>query len=76
MSINTVSFSVVSLMAMVPDRECSTPTLMVSAACARVAAAARATPTAVGNAFASGLRMFDIFIRFFLSLETANIQFV
>src|SRR5690606_40848667 len=33
-SINTVSFSVVSLMAMVPDSECSTPTLMVSAATA------------------------------------------
>jgi hypothetical protein len=34
MSINMVSFSVVSLMAMVPDRECSIPTLIVSAALA------------------------------------------
>ncbi|CDT28627.1 hypothetical protein VCR9J2_40041 [Vibrio crassostreae] len=32
MSINTVSFSVVSLIAMVPDSECRTPTLMVSSA--------------------------------------------
>jgi hypothetical protein len=31
-SISMVSFSVVSLIAMVPDKECSTPTLMVSAA--------------------------------------------
>ena len=30
----TVSFSVVSLMAMVPDSECRTPTLMVSCALA------------------------------------------
>src|SRR5262245_25265187 len=47
-SMSTVSFSVVSLMAMVPESECSTPTLMVSsAACAdepqsRAAAAASA----------------------------------
>ena len=31
-SISMVSFSVVSLIAMVPDSECSTPTLMVSSA--------------------------------------------
>ena len=31
---STVSFSVVSLMAMVPERECRTPTLIVSCACA------------------------------------------
>src|SRR5690348_12804369 len=34
--ISTVSFSVVSLIAMVPDNECNTPTLMVSAAFASV----------------------------------------
>jgi len=33
--ISTVSFSVDSLIAMVPDSECSTPTLMVSAAITR-----------------------------------------
>src|SRR5690349_1647978 len=34
MSISMTSFSVVSLIAIVPDRECRTPTLMVSCACA------------------------------------------
>ena len=33
-----VSFSVVSLIAIVPDNECSTPTLMVSAAAAGISA--------------------------------------
>jgi hypothetical protein len=37
MAISTVSLSTVSEMAMVPDSECSTPTLMVSAALASVA---------------------------------------
>src|SRR3954464_10206087 len=37
--ISTVSFSVVSLMAMVPDSECRTPTLMVSVGAAVAAAA-------------------------------------
>src|SRR4030081_4038140 len=32
--IKTVSLSVVSLIAMVPDSECNTPTLIVSSACA------------------------------------------
>ncbi len=34
MDISTVSLSTLSEMAIVPDSECSTPTLMVSAACA------------------------------------------
>jgi hypothetical protein len=34
MAISTVSFNTVSEIAIVPDSECSTPTLMVSAACA------------------------------------------
>ncbi len=34
MSMRTVSLSVVSEIAIVPESECSTPTLMVSAACA------------------------------------------
>jgi hypothetical protein len=52
--INTVSFSVVSLMAMVPDSECSTPTLMVSSATATVDASASA-----GNVH---LSIFPVFI--------------
>jgi hypothetical protein len=44
MSISTVSFRVVSLMAMVPDRECRMPTLIVSAAQAVVLAARIAAP--------------------------------
>src|SRR5512144_3222415 len=46
MSIRTVSLSVVSEIAIVPDSECNTPTLMVSAACA-------AEPTVIATAAAS-----------------------
>ena len=47
MSIRTVSLSVVSLMAMVPDSECNTPTLMVVWA---DAAADTAKPAAISAA--------------------------
>ncbi len=50
MAISTVSFNTVSEIAIVPDSECSTPTLMVSAASAgndSKLAAARAALTAV-----------------------------
>ncbi len=44
--IKTVSFNVVSEMAMVPDKECNTPTLIVSLACAIAALnVSAATPT-------------------------------
>jgi len=47
MVISTVSLSAVSEMAMVPDRECSTPTLMVSAAWAVMPMEARAADRTV-----------------------------
>ena len=50
-SISTVSFSVVSLIAIVPDSECNTPTLMVSAAWARVAPSVSAPVSSQGRNF-------------------------
>src|SRR5690606_32443023 len=46
MSISIVSFSVVSLIAIVPDSECRMPTLIVSCACALPAAAETRAATA------------------------------
>ena len=57
--ISTVSLSVVSLIAMVPDSECSTPILMVSCACAGASAADAAKVPAT----ASALTMFRDVIR-------------
>src|SRR5689334_15698334 len=47
--ISTVSFSVVSLMAIVPERECSTPTLIVSCAAETLKYAAEATSSAAAS---------------------------
>ncbi len=47
--------------------------LMVSAACAIVATAASAMPTAVGSALARGRRNLMMFIRIFLSVEIAMV---
>ena len=62
MSISMTSLSVVSEIAMVPDSECSTPTLIVSALCAHAPLtppnpATNATPAA---AFAKPLRVNDM----------------
>src|SRR5438876_5323289 len=48
-SISITSFSVVSLMAMVPDNECRMPTLMVSCALAGSAAKAMASPAVAAS---------------------------
>ena len=55
-SMSMTSFSVVSLIAMVPDRECRTPTLMVSCAdtdetLPDIAATAASAPTALVHLF-------------------------
>src|SRR5918911_97017 len=48
--ISTVSLSVVSLIAIVPDNECSTPTLIVPCVCAAAPCCAAATTTGASTA--------------------------
>ena len=64
-AINTVSFSTVSEIAIVPDSECSTPTLMVS--CANAGTANRLTPIATAlsepASEAENLRRVDVISR-------------
>src|ERR1022692_2571694 len=62
--IRTVSLSVVSLMAMVPESECSTPTLMVSAA--------EASPAASVNA--AGSAHFLSFLTFMILISNCLIE--
>jgi hypothetical protein len=60
MSISMTSFSVVSLIAMVPDRECRTPTLMVSCADRDVVPASAATAASAPTALLMCLNFFII----------------
>jgi hypothetical protein len=55
-AISTVSLSAVSEIAMVPDRECSMPTLMVSAASALNEASPNAAVTAAAESVFMKLR--------------------
>src|SRR5471030_1382979 len=50
MAISVTSFNTVSLIAIVPDNECSTPTLIVSAACDGAADIASQLDTAIALA--------------------------
>src|ERR1700744_998402 len=79
MSMRTVSLSVVSLMAIVPESECRTPTLMVSAA---LATAESARPQASGSARKSVCLSFMygfpciVFVKSHLELQAESHHFV
>jgi len=58
-AISVTSFSTVSLIAIVPDSECSTPTLIVSAACAPTEKPAAASADAAIACFRKFLRFME-----------------